>query len=75
MSNAAPHEKPTAKLAARVGERIAMSLQQLKNELVEVADSPNRFQPEMMKLALRLFSQIFVAEHPDTGNGTLTADG
>jgi len=52
-----------------------MSLQQLKNELVEVADSPNRFQPEMMKLALRLFSQIFVAEHPDTGNGTLMADG
>ena len=51
-----------------------MSVQRLKKELAEVADSLNRFEPEMMKLALRLFSQIFVAEHPDTGNGTMMTD-
>jgi len=49
-----------------------MSVQQLKKELVDIAESPSRFEPEMMKLARRLFSQIFVAEHPNTGNGTMT---
>lgn len=46
-----------------------MSLQQWKKELSTMADSPNRFEPEMVKRALRLLSQIFVAEHPDIGNG------
>jgi hypothetical protein len=48
-----------------------MSVQQLKRELVDIAESPNRFDPEMIKPARSLFSQIFVAEHPDTGNGTI----
>jgi hypothetical protein len=51
-----------------------MSVQQLKKELAEVADSPNRFQPEMMKPGLRLFSRIFVAEHPESGNGKMMPD-
>jgi len=51
-----------------------MSVQQLKKELVDIAKSPNRFEPEMIKLARRLFSQLFVAEHPDTGNETMTND-
>jgi hypothetical protein len=51
-----------------------MSLRQLKKELAEVAHSSNKSQPEMIQLALRLLSQIFVAEHPNTGNGTMADD-
>jgi hypothetical protein len=51
-----------------------MSLQQLKKELAEVARSADKSQPEMIQLALRLLSQIFVTEHPNTGNGTMVDD-
>jgi hypothetical protein len=43
-----------------------MSVQQLNKELSAIAESPNRFEPEVIKRALSLFSQIFVAEHSDT---------
>lgn len=48
-----------------------MTVEQMKKELSVIAESPNRFEPEMIKRGLRLFSQIFVAEHPSTGNGTM----
>jgi hypothetical protein len=52
-----------------------MSVQQLKKQLLDIAESPRRFEPDMMKRARRLFSQIFIAEHPHVGNGTMMTNG
>jgi len=48
-----------------------VDVQHLKKEMAAVADSPNRLEPEMIRRALHLLSQIFIAEHPDAGNGTM----
>ena len=59
-------------MATLVGKGPAMrDVHKLKKELATIAQAPNRSEPEMIGQALGVLSRIFVAEHPEMGNGTM----